>query len=57
MKVFSTQAIFFLACFTCALAGTDHYEAQGSQYTAKVINNTDHFCLVHVKVEKGEGVL
>jgi len=39
------------------LAGINPYEAEGSQYTAKVVNKTDHFCLIYLNVDKGEGVL
>lgn len=35
-----------------ALAGTNPYPASEDDYTAKVVNKTDHFCVVNVNPEK-----
>jgi len=35
-----------------ALAGTNPYRARQDEYTAKVVNRTDHFCVVDVHPEK-----
>ncbi len=34
------------------LAGTNPYPAEENSYTARVINRTDHFCVVHVKPDE-----
>ncbi len=40
-----THSVLFVVT---ALAGTNPYPAQEDQYTAKVVNGTDHFCVIDV---------
>lgn len=44
-----SHAVLFVVT---ALAGTNPYPAYDDQYTAKVVNKTDNFCVVDVSTEK-----
>ena len=42
------HAVFFIVT---GLAGTNPYFAKGNKYSARIVNNTDHFCVIEASPE------